>query len=374
MRLFFASFLYRISGNHKRIAMVASGGLICSFLAAGLFVFPRPLMTPLENYVLPSRAVAPTAGTEMPVFMLVANSMPRKCGRATVAGDVLQVGLWPSAPDGLTLAAEPLLLRADLQTLWALADPEGRAALRKTSDELVTTLRESLRAGGTSVQAESWPMLRALIRRAIHKAWSAPDTQRAFAEAMRTADLSATHGMAADISGVLVEKIEGRVWDNLKAVTTGLFSSDVAPPPPPGGVVAEVFRDERVQQQMADTVANLLQGPEFEVVEARFAANFTNAVLTEDQLVPVILKIVGDTPLIANEAGLGYRLFELLRALPRHLAHLHKDTDHNTLATYVIQNLLQARKAWVVVYLTPEQRRTLGLVGTDKENLRRAQT
>lgn len=371
MRLPFASLLYSTSGKHRRLTMLSSAVLAALFLSGGMIVFPKPRTEAPRAYALPRSLTAPPAGTEMPVFRLRGDAMPLKAGSALVLGDAVHVGLWPSTPGDLAAAADPVMLNADLRTLWVLADPEGRAALRKAGDSLLKVMRDMLKASASPVfEAEYMPAIRGLVRRAMLKAWNEPETRHAFADALHTVDTEAIEDNLSNVGGVLVEKLEGHLWQRVKSATARLFGMGGAAEA--SGVMSELLRDPRVQRDLGEAVPHLLQGREFDAFVVRFAAAFANALLAEDDLLPVMLKIAGDTRVIASQAGVGDRLSDLLRTMPRHLAHLREDRDHNALASYVIRTLLQGRKGWLVVYLTPEQRAALGLADAIAPALRRA--
>lgn len=359
MRFSFTNLLQGSSGRHGRLTMLSSAVLMSVFLSAGVVVFPEPTTQAPRPYVLPRSLTTPPPGSELPVFRLRGDAMPLKSGMAVVLGETVHVGLWPSTPDDLTAKAEPVVLTADLRTLWALADPEGRAALRKAGDGLVTVTRDLLKASASPVfEAEYMPAIRGLVRRAMLRAWEEPETRYAFADALYAVDTAAIEDSLGNIAAVFMEKVEGHLWQRVKSATARLLGMGSAAEVE--GVLSEVLRDPRVQRDLAEAVPHLLRGREFDAFVVRFAAAFANALLAEEELLPVMLKIAGDTRVIATQAGVGDRLTDLLRTMPRHLANLREDRDHNALASYVVRTLLQGRKGWVVVYLTPEQRAALG--------------
>ncbi|WP_029007614.1 hypothetical protein [Azospirillum halopraeferens] len=348
----------------RALAYGASAALLVAFGAAGASVFPfatgMPENTGVYRPPQPVTGLLPDKG--IPVYDLLGEVRTRRSGIASMdEGGYIRVARYDRTETPAD-RPEPVLLAANVRTLWVLATDADRAELRETAAEFVAAARVAIEGALASpvFAREYKPVLEDSVARAFSEAWNAPATRDAAAAVLRIGQPMFRGVVADDLRPALLERLTPAIWEaargsaaNLLEVFSRGFTLDLVPLEE---AVAGALADERVRKGATDAVAALAATPQARHLAEVMATELVHRLRTDDLFTTTLGNLFGDSRFSAYLAPVGPPALQLARAAPRTLARLEEKADLNSLAADIFKSQARGLSGYVIIYMTPEQR------------------
>jgi len=347
-----ASFLKSTWANR-----LVSMALLALAVAAGIKIWPYFGPPSGAVALVPAFERAPALQASSPAFILDESFFSHQCGRLFVADGPL---LAPYADGGCRERARTATLvvyDADIRLLWSLLTDAERgeilAMVRDTADQLRHSVQASL--AEDFFDKEYRPLIRDILRDSLQRTLERPAVRDAIERATGSLDPAAMEAVVAGIVPVVVERIEGGLWDSLRAMAGNLLGG--------GGeakslasILSGALNDPRVRQNLRTSLPRLADSPGAADAATVIATEFC-VVLLEDPRVPQLFQHLLTDRRLGAVAALGRD--SAPHELPRKLLKLRSRRDHNPLSAYVVRLAIHGRSGQVLLMLTPRQYETL---------------